>query len=240
VKVEQAAQDAAAAARTLEARLETAGQPAAVFVEGGLAADDEGAAVAEASPPQPSRSRRGRAKASGGTAAPAAKPARQRKGRQAAKDRAGEAATAASAEAAAGVDAPVRPGTKGIGAVATAKVYKSCGRPPACCNALLACRMCRTCADAKVLPCCTVVPLAICCDCRCSISASATHGEIRPSWCVVLIPCGGALNVQEAALEKKRAGENRAVEHVALDDDPSDGIAAAAKPAKRARRKQQA
>lgn len=158
VKVEQAAEDAAAAARSLEARLETAGQPAAVFVEGGLAADDEGAAVAEASPPQPSRSRRGRAKASGGAAAPAAKPARQRKGRQAAKDRAGEAAKAAGAESAAGTDAPVRPGTRGIGAVASAKVQTPCCRLPACCTALLACRMCRTCANAKVLLCCTVAP----------------------------------------------------------------------------------
>lgn len=45
--------------------------------------------------------------------------------------------------------------------------------------------------------------------------------------------------MQEAALEKKRAGESRAVEHVALDGEPGSGetaAAAAAKPAKRARR----
>jgi hypothetical protein len=125
VKVEQAAEDAAAAARSLEARLETAGQPAAVFVEGGLAADDEGAAVAEVAPAQPSRARRGRAKPSGATAAPAAKPARQRKGRQPAKDR------VEGAEAGAVADAPVRPGTRGIGAVATAKVRTPCSRRPA-------------------------------------------------------------------------------------------------------------
>jgi hypothetical protein len=48
------------------------------------------------------------------------------------------------------------------------------------------------------------------------------------------------LDLQEAALEKKRAGESRAVEHVALNDESFDDSAPAAKPAKRARRKQQA
>lgn len=54
VKVEDAsAGDAAAAALALESRLETAGQPAAVFVEGGLLAEEEGVATVEAAPVQP-------------------------------------------------------------------------------------------------------------------------------------------------------------------------------------------
>ena len=237
MKVEQAAgdaaEDAAAAARKLEARLETAGQPAAVFVEGGLAPDDEGAAVAEASPAQPSRKpRRGRSKPSGAAAAPAAKPARQRKGRQPAKD------SVKSADAEAAMDAPVRPGTRGIGAVATAKVRKPyCWRPPRC-NAPLA-EPERHLPTWKALLCsllclaCTVGYV-----CGCDSSNMWASQQVRTLWSLVPTLCGGALNLQEAALEKKRAGENRAVEHVALDDDPSDGVAA--KPAKRARRKQQA
>lgn len=81
---DSSAQDAAAAAAlALEARLETAGQPAAVFVEGGLLLDAECVATAEA-------------------------------------------ATGAEGAAAANA-APVRPGTKGIGRVASARVRSSCG-----------------------------------------------------------------------------------------------------------------
>lgn len=80
VKAEAATpDDAAAAAMALEARLETAGQPATVLVEGGLAADDEGVATALVAKPVARMAK------------PAAKPA-------------------------------VRPGTKDLGPVASARV----------------------------------------------------------------------------------------------------------------------
>lgn len=59
-------------------------------------------------------------------------------------------------------------------------------------------------------------------------------------WNASLNPAHSAL-LQEAALEKRRAGESRAVEHVALDGDVAagdGGAAEPAKPAKRARRRQ--
>jgi hypothetical protein len=122
VKVEQTAEDAAAAALALEARLETAGQPAAVFVEGGLAADDEGAAVVQAAPAQPSGSRRKQSEPSDGDAAPAAKPTRRRKAAQSDGDGSGKAARAAGADARSAADDPVQPGTRGVGRVASPKV----------------------------------------------------------------------------------------------------------------------
>lgn len=135
VKAEESAEDAVAAAVALEARLETAGQPAAVFVEGGLLPDQEGIATAAVVPAgnqeaaaqrskkTPSSTREDAAAAPAPAppaVAPAVAAAGGRKGR-------GRKSAAAGEEAASGAaPAPVQPGTKGVGKVASARVRSIC------------------------------------------------------------------------------------------------------------------